>query len=339
MHRIARIAGVLGFMSTIALPGRAPAEEPARAPLATAASTNAEGYALMQAHRYPEAAEVLERAVAVNPRNKVAWANLGACRMTLYECGQAGAAAADQALVAYQKAAAIDPAYHADELKQAQAYADREHHWAEAAKAREGQSAQVPAANGLFREYGFEGDQAETDGNFTLAMANYQRAKEVAATDKGRSAAENWMGLLFLKQRKPQEAVDHLRTATTLDAANKYAWNNLGAALRLQYESTGDRKVLAEAAAAFKKTGALDPEYQKDNRTWADAAIAAAGPSRSGTQAAVPAADPTPPQPAQPALAAQTASVAPATPAADASAEAPKPAQPVAAQSQTAKSY
>jgi tetratricopeptide (TPR) repeat protein len=215
----------------------------------------------------------------------------------LYESGEADASALAKAVAALEKAAALDPAREPEDLKAARDLVAAAKARADAAKAREGKPAAAPAATGTYRDYATAGDQAEQSGDPELAAADYRKAEAAATTDKGRSAGANLLGLFSLRERRPREAADHFRRATTLDPKNKVAWNNLGAARRRTYEGTGDPAALRDAAAAFAKAGELDAEFHAENREWAQREMKAAGvaPEAAVGEAAASAAAPASP--------------------------------------------
>ncbi|MEK7477163.1 MAG: tetratricopeptide repeat protein [Candidatus Coatesbacteria bacterium] len=292
----------------------APAEPAVAAPAKAAphkvtresAAENRAGFDLMKDRKYAEAIERFQKAVQIDPLNKTAWNSLGVCQLRMYETGMSGLPALEGALAAFQKVAEIDPAYHAENLANAQALVAQEKAWSEAAAKRAGQPARTVAATGDYRAYKAAGEAAEQEGDLAFAQANYEKAEAVAGSSKGKSAAANWQGLLALnKGRNPKAAVDHLRRATTLDPAYKYAWNNLGVALRRLYDAeAGGKELIEEAVAAFRKVSEIDPAYKPENLAEADALLtelggpsapAGADASATTTASAVPAAVPASP--------------------------------------------
>ncbi len=300
------------------------AEDAATSPAGKSAGANGAGFALLRFHRPADAIPHLERAVAADPANKVAWNNLGSALLTRYECGQGDRAVLARALEAFRKAGAIDSAYAAPNIALATSYDQQETAIADAVAARNGKPAAAPAATGNSRSYAAAGDAAEKAADPDLALANYARAEAVAGTGKGRANAANLSGLVELRRHRPEQALEHFRRATAADGTNRYAWNNRGAAARVAYSCGGDRARLDEAVAAFKRVGEIDPAYRPENREWADKELALlAGPQ---PQTAAPAAESTAAAPA--AAAAPTAPAAPAAP--PQAAAAPAPASPAA---------
>jgi tetratricopeptide (TPR) repeat protein len=278
-------------------------------------AANGMGFVCMKMRKPGEAVANLERAVQADPGNKVAWNNLGSCQLTLYESGQAGKTALDGALAAFEKVAAIDPAYKPENLKRAQDLSAREKAWAEAVAKRAAPAAPganpnsaAPAtavpAGGTYQDLKATGEKAEKEGDFALAKANFEAAEKAASVKKGKSAAANMLGLLALKERDPKAAIENFRRSTTLDETNKYAWNNLGVALLNSYGSgLGGKEMVEEAAGAFRKVNELDPQYKPENLKWAEDLLAEAGgpekPAETAPAAeAVPAAAPAQPAPA-----------------------------------------
>jgi len=299
--------------------GSGPAAAPAAPykPKGESVIENRDGFGLMKDHKYAEASRHFQKAVEIDARNKKAWNNLGVCQLKLYQTGISGTIALESAIAAFQKVAELDPAHKPENLAEAQGYMTREKGWADAAAKRAGQPARTPAATGDYRAYKTAGDAAEQEGDFALAQANFRRAEEVSTSAKGKSSAANFQGLLALnKQRDPKGAVEHLRRATGLDAANKYAWNNLGAALRLLFDSgAGGKELIEEAVNAFKKVGEIDPAYKPENLAETEALLEElGGPSTPPAQepAATPAAAPAPV--AAPTAKTAAPAAAPATP-------------------------
>jgi tetratricopeptide (TPR) repeat protein len=239
---------------------------------------NREGFNFMKDHKYAEAAARFQKAVQIDARNKKAWNNLGVCELRLYETGLSGTPALESAVTAFQKVAELDPAHKPENLASAQAFMTQEKAWAEAAAKRAGQPARTPAATGDYRAYKAAGEAAEAEGDMPFAQANYERAEGVATSAKGKSAAANFQGLLALRRRDPKAAVDHLKRATGLDPANRYAWNNLGVALRLLFDAgAGGKELIEEAVAAFRKVSEIDPAYKPENLAEAEALLAELG--------------------------------------------------------------
>jgi len=264
--------------------GSAPAVATAPAPaphkvLGESKAENSAGYRLMKDRKYADAIARFQKAVEIDPLNKTAWNSLGVCQQKMYETGVGGGPALEAAVAAFRKSAEIDPTYNPDNLKNAQALAAQEKAWAEAAAKRQGQPARTPAATGDYRSYKLAGEEAEQEGDFAFAQANYERAEAVAGSPKGKGAAANWQGLMALNKRHdPKAAVEHLRRATALDPSNKYAWNNLGASLERLFDAGGGGKELVEeAVAAFRKMGEIDPGYKADNLAEAEALLTKLG--------------------------------------------------------------
>jgi tetratricopeptide (TPR) repeat protein len=281
-----------------AAPDASPASTAPVAPHKVKRESNTEtraGYDLMKARKYAEAISHFEKAVQIDELNKVAWNNLGTCQLKLYEAGAPGTAALDAALAAFQKVAAIDPAYHPENLTNVQALVAQEKAWADATAKRAGQPARTVAATGDYRSYRVAGEAAEQEGDFAFAAANYEKAEAVAGTPKGKGSAANLQGLLALRHRDAKAAVEHLKRATSLDPTNKYAWNNLGVALLRLYDAGAGGKELVEAAvAAFAKVGEIDSAYKSENLSDATALLTElGGPSAPAAESAsaTPAAD------------------------------------------------
>ncbi len=281
----AAAALVIAALSRDAL--AAPAAKPAAPKISSAShAANKAGWELMKQRQWASALTQLETSVTADARNRVAWNNLGVCQLRLYETGQSGTPAVDAALAAFTKADALEPGTGAANIAAAKAYVDQEAAWATAAAARAAGPAREPAATGTYASYKSAGEAAESEGDFAFAQSNYERAEAVSAAKRSKSAAANFQGLLGLRRRDPAAAVEHLRRATTLDPSNKFAWNNLGVALRRRWESgTGGRELLEESVAAFAKVAELDGGYKPGNLADARALLETLGPAPSATAA------------------------------------------------------
>ena len=296
-------------------------------------AANGAGYAWLKARKYADAIPAYQRATQLNPANKTAWNSMGYCNLKMYDCGLSGTEALGAAIEAFTKSTLLDPSYKAnpawksDNLQLALASLLQATTWTAAATARAGKPAPDCSDYKGCRE---AGDQAEAEGDFTTAKALYEKAEADAPTKKGKAVSANLLGLLALKARNPQTAVDNLRRSTSLDSGSKLAWNNLGIALTRLYESgQGGKELVEESFNAFKKAAAIDPTYKTENLAAANKLLTElGGPAVSATVPAdpVPATAPTAPaQPAAPAAprakpaapaTAPAATTAPAKPAA-----------------------
>lgn len=257
------------------------AEQLASAPAAKAGAANGAGFVFLKLRRYAEAIPHFERAVAADPRQKLAWNNLGVCHLRRYESGASGTASLDAALAAFHAAAELDAAFHPENLEAARDAAQREAACAGFSATLTG----APDPTGTFISYRIAGEAAEAVCAFEAARANYERAEASAPTRKGKCEGANLLGLLALRTRAPQAAVDHFRRAVATDPANKYAWNNLGVALmRLYNGGTGGRELVEQAVDAFGHVAALDPDYKTDNLAWSRGVLTdLGGPAVSAT--------------------------------------------------------
>lgn len=281
-----RAAGrlVVLLLCGAAAAGHAAPAKPGPKIAAASLAANKSGWELLKQRQWIEALPWFEQAVAADPRNRPAWNNLGVCRLRLYESGRSATTAVEAALAAFSKAEELEAGSAAANLAIARGYAEQEGAWAAAAAARADQPPREPAATGTYASYKGAGETAEAEGDFALAQANYERAEAAAPSRRGRSAAANFQGLLALRRRDPAAAVEHLRRSTTLDAANKFAWNNLGVALRRRWEAgAGGRELVEEAVAAFAKVAELDAGYKPGNLADARALLESLGPAPSAT--------------------------------------------------------
>jgi len=347
----------LFFLAGISSAGNAPAPSPqagntpastvfAQSSVATVSnvrksnSANAAGWNLFKARKYPEAIIQFSGATELNTANKLAWNNLGCCHMRLYETGLSGTAALGSAASAFTSANELEPAFKTDpywkseNLKQALAAIEQEKKWTEAAQGRTGQTPAECTGYWPCRE---AGDKAETEGDFASAKAAYGKAEAAAPSKRGRAVCANMLGLLALRQRDPQTAVNELRRAAGFDPSYKLAWNNLGNALILLYYSgTGGKELVEEAVAAFRKMGEIDPSYKPENLATAEKLLTELGGPTvtpvSATIVAEPAAPASPSSPAAtspgkgPASPAPAKTVGPAKPTAPAAAAPAAPA-------------
>jgi len=263
------------------------AEGMSTSPAGRSNAANGMGLVCIKMHKPVEAVTHLERAVQADPSNKTAWNNLGSCQRTLYETGQAGPAALESAVAAFEKVAALDPSYKPDNLKQAQEMAAREKGWADAAAKRAGAPAATVPVGGTFQVLKAAGEKAEQEGDFILAKGCYEEAEKVSGTKKGKSSAANMLGLLALKQRDPKAAVENFRRATTQDPTSKYAWNNLGVTLMDSCDAgLMGKEGAAEAVEAFKKVNELDPQFKPENLKRGEDMLAELGGAEKPAEAA-----------------------------------------------------
>ena len=158
---------------------------------------------------------------------------------------------------------------------QVKAIRTREKAWAQVAKKRAGQPPRTVAASGTYRTYKATGEAAEQEGDFAFAQANFERAETAASGKSSRSAAANFQGLLALRNRNPKAALEHLQRATQSNAANKYAWNNLGSTLMKLFDAgAGGTELIEQAIEAFKKMRRIDKTYRPENLAWAKTVLA-----------------------------------------------------------------
>lgn len=280
------------------------AEALATGPAGRANAANGAGFVFLKLRRYGEAIPHFTRAVASAPRHKVAWNNLGVCYLRRFESGASGTTELDSALAAFTAVAGIDPAFHPEHLRSVRELLAQEAACAPPASGTtmagsapaassttavaggpEREALPPPAPTGTFVSYRAAGDRAEDACAWELARANYERAEAVATTKRSRSAAANLLGLLALRTRSPQAAVDALRRATLADPASKFAWNNLGVALMRLYDGgTGGKELIEQAVDAFARVAAIDAAYKPDNLAWSRAVLTElGGPTLSGT--------------------------------------------------------
>jgi tetratricopeptide (TPR) repeat protein len=277
------------------------AEAVSKTPTRKARAANGAGYALINMHRFAQALPHLDRAVELKPDHKLAWNNIGFCRLTLYEAGASGPEALEAALVAFEKVEALDSGYkdvktHVTRVK---AYAEQERLRAAAAAARAGKPSRAPAPDGTYRTYKAAGELAEQEGDFAFAQANFERAETAGRGKRTKSAAANFQGLLALRMRNPEAAIEHCKRAISLNSSNKYAWNNLGAALLKAFNAgKGGKELVAEAVEAFRSMSGLDSSYKPANLAAAESILAKLGgppQPRPGDAAGEPAAETTSP--------------------------------------------
>jgi len=282
-------------------------------------AANGAGFAWLKARKYADAIPAYQRATQLNGANKTAWNSLGYCNLKMYECGISGTEALGGAIEAFTKSTQLDPSFKADpnwkseNLKLAQASLEEADKWNAATAARAGKPVSANCED--YKACREAGDKAESEGDFTTAKSLYEKAEAAAPTKKGKAVSANLLGLLALKARDPQAAVDNLRRSTTLDAGSKLAWNNLGSALTRLYESgKGGKELIEESVNAFNKMKGIDPTYKPENL---------AGAERLLTELGGPTVSATTPVDSAPAVA-PTAPVAPVAPAAPAKPEAKK---------------
>jgi tetratricopeptide (TPR) repeat protein len=267
------------------------AESLATSATGKANAANGAGHVFMKLRRYAEAIPHFERAVATDPRSKVAWNNLGLCHLSRYEGGLSGTESLAAALEAFHTTAGLDPAFHPEHLRAAQDDADREQACAGllGVPPQAGVSATLVepvAATGTFTAYRKAGEAAEVSCQWAIAADNYTRAEALGTTKRSACAAANLLGLLALRTRQPQAAVDHLRRATVADPSNKYAWNNLGVAcMRLYDAGTGGKELVEQAVDAFQHVGTIDAAYKPDNLAWSRGVLTElGGPTVTATE-------------------------------------------------------
>lgn len=226
-------------------------------------AANGLGFTYLRMCKYDQAIQNFERVIEKNPEHKAALNNMGLCYLKKYETGLSGTPALDSAISAFQKVVELDPGTKSPTLQLAESYAKQEKAWAKAAQAREGQS-RIVSPTGTYKSYKEVGSAAEAEGDFEFALTNYEKAEAAANGKRAKSAAGNFQGLVALKQRKPNAARDHFKRAIEINSKNKYAWNNLGAALmKVYYRGDGGREVVEEAVVVFKKVKEIDSEYFK----------------------------------------------------------------------------
>lgn len=251
-------------------------------------AANGAGFTCVKWHRFADAVTHLRRAVQLDPGHKTAWNNLGFAQLTLYEAGAADQAALEQSLAAFEKAAELDPASPgvAGNISLAKSLLDQEKAWAEAAAGRAGKAPRTVATDGTYQTYKDAGEAAEREGDFAFAQANFERAEAAGNSSRTKSAAANFQGLLALKMRDTQAAIKHCRRATALNPSNKYAWNNLGAALLKGFNAgAGGKELVENAISAFRKVAGLDSTYKPENLKMAEGIFEEIG----GNKAAAPA--------------------------------------------------
>jgi len=95
------------------------AEKDANSSVAKGAAANRKGKALLDARRPKDALVCFERAVKLQPNEKVFLNNLGYAYWVLYDSGQGGIEALKAALAAFEKVNGIDASYRADNLEMA----------------------------------------------------------------------------------------------------------------------------------------------------------------------------------------------------------------------------
>jgi tetratricopeptide (TPR) repeat protein len=95
------------------------AEKDASSAAAKGSAANRKGKALLDARRPKEALVCFERAVKIQPNEKVFLNNLGYAHWVLYDSGQGGVEALKAALDTFVKVNSIDPSYRKDNLDMA----------------------------------------------------------------------------------------------------------------------------------------------------------------------------------------------------------------------------
>lgn len=237
-------------------------------------AANGAGFVYMTEHKYQEALTHLDRAVKTDPTLAVAWNNMGVCQLTLYQVGVYDKKGLTIAQKAFRTVGQLDPEAKTG-TAQVETIRTREEAWAQAAKKRAGQPPRTVAETGTYRTYKAAGEAAEQEGDFAFAQANFERAEAAASGRRSRSAAANFQGLLALRQRNPKAALEHLQRATQTYAANKYAWNNLGATLMKLFDArAGGTELIEQAIEAFKQVRRIDKTYKPENLTWATTTLA-----------------------------------------------------------------
>lgn len=265
------------------------AEKSSKTVQSKAEAANGAGYVNIRRHRFADALPHLKRAVSLNPEHKVAWNNLGFCHLTLYESGAANREALAEALEAFEKVSSLDSSYLdvSAKISLVKAYIQQEEAWAAASAKRAGQSPRTVAADGTYKTYKAAGEAAEMEGDFALATANFEKAESAAQTKRGKSAAANFQGLLALKTRDSRAAITHLKRAVTLNPSNKYAWNNLGAALLRAFNAgVGGKELVEEAIAAFRKVAEIDSSYKPENLGMAEKILEEVGGAKAAAETA-----------------------------------------------------
>lgn len=238
-------------------------------------AANGAAFVYMTQHKYQQAIPHLERAVKTDPTLAVAWNNMGICHLTMYQVGVFDRKALTVAEKAFWTAGQLDHPRASAGTDQIKIIRTREKAWAQAAKKRAGQPPRTVAETGTYRTYKAAGEAAEQEGDFAFAQANFERAETAASGKSSRSAAANFQGLLALRQRNPKAALEHLQRATQSNAANKYAWNNLGSTLMKLFDAgDGGTERIKQAIEAFKKARRIDKTYRPENLTLAKAILA-----------------------------------------------------------------
>jgi len=221
-------------------------EDPSEDVLHREAACDLWGTVLDEQKKYDEAIAQYQRAIALDPKDAVAYNNWG---IALYEQKKS-----DDAVAKYQKAIELDP-------KLADAY----NGWGVALKelgrydeaiAKYQKAIELdPKGAAAYNNWG---NVLGKEGKYDEAIAQYQKAIEL--DPKSALPYVGW-GLALDDQKKYDEAIAQYQKAVELDPKNALAYNNWGNALYGQ-------KKYDEAIAQYQKAIELDPKYATAYNNW-----------------------------------------------------------------------
>ncbi len=223
-------------------------------------AVNAAGWALVKGRKWSEAKAMMQKAVELDPKNKVALANVGYTGLKMHEYGLGTEQDFEDAVAALEACSAIDPAYKAELLENAKTIQSR------LAGDKDVTPVPEPKAGLSYNEAKLGGDKAQAQGQYDLALRYFKKAEVASMTPKAKGAAANRQGLAMLEARRPKEAVAHFERAVKAEPNEKIFLNNLGLAHWTLYDAgLGDNASLKMAVDAFYKANAMDASYHGDN--------------------------------------------------------------------------
>ncbi|EDY17806.1 sulfotransferase [Chthoniobacter flavus Ellin428] len=163
------------------------------------------------------AAQHLEHAIRLDPREPIYHCNLGEARRALQEM--------DKAIESFRQALALKPDYLTAALNLGSAYFATKNY--AAALAAFDRAIEISPANALAPAY--RADALRELGQLREAIHGYEEALEI---DPDLPHAVGNLGLLLLGVGQPERAVELARRATELEPHSGTAWMNLGNVLR-----------------------------------------------------------------------------------------------------------
>jgi superkiller protein 3 len=198
-----------------------------------------QGNAAQAARRFPEAEAIWREVIQRNPKNAIAYNNLGIALANQQKL--------DAAIAAYRTAIQLDPKYAAVYYNLGIALANQQ---------------KLDAAIAAYRTaIQLDPKDAAAYNNLGLALANQQKLDAAIAAfrtaiqlDPKYAVAYYNLGNALKDQQKLDAAIAAFRTAIQLDPKDAVAYNNLGIALANQQK-------LDAAIAAFRTAIQLDPKY------------------------------------------------------------------------------